>query len=60
MNKIEAMKELTSKTVGFCICGEKVCFKDCRVCDILLTDKLEGKQNKTYKLVQPNDRISKL
>ena len=25
---------------GFCVCGEKTCFKDCKVCDILLNDKL--------------------
>ena len=45
---------------GFCVCGEKTCFKDCKVCDILLNDKLNGKENKAYKSVHPNDGISKL
>ena len=32
--------KLSSNTVGFCVCGEKTCFKECKVCDILLNDKL--------------------
>ena len=54
------IKELSSNTVGFCVCGEKTCFKDCKVCDILLNDKLNGKENKAYKSLHSNDSISKL
>jgi hypothetical protein len=47
MNEIHVKTtlELTSKTVGYCICGEKTCFEDCEVCEILLNDKSKNKSN---------------
>ena len=41
MNVIHAktVRELTSNIVGYCICGEKICFKDCEVCEMLLNKK---------------------
>lgn len=44
------------RTIYYFPCGEKVCRKDCEVCDILLFDRM----NKTYKVEQLNGNTSNL
>jgi hypothetical protein len=41
----KVIKEISSNTSGLAICGEKICFKDCEVCEILLNDKSKNKSN---------------
>ena len=42
-NKIhlKTVRELTSQTNGYCVCGEKMCYKDCEICDILIGKRVK-------------------
>jgi hypothetical protein len=54
----KAIREISPNTSGLAICGEKICFKDCEVCEILLNDIV--KKNKAYKSVPNNVSLSNL